>query len=371
VNFDLSEDEEMLKALAERFVSDHYDMESRRNFISEANGFSQANWNLLGELGLIAAVFDEELGGMSLDAAGVAVIFEALGKGLVVEPLIENVLVAGRLFAATANPELRDAWLPDILTGERRLALAHAEFKGRPGRPWIETSATSQGGMTVLNGEKACVPAGSGADGFIVSANTGYDHADLDAVRLYFVPANAEGFSTRSWRLADGSCAVTLRLDNVAVEEGCELSDATTGLALIEDYANLARSAEALGIMQSMFDETAEYLRTRHQFGAKLSSFQAIQHRMVAQYTAIEQCRGLLNKALVSFGTEEFGTAVKGLRAFVSSASVELGHEMIQFHGGMGVTDELVIGHAHKRLLVLSRWPDDPLIALDRFAQAA
>ncbi|MCB2059822.1 MAG: acyl-CoA dehydrogenase family protein [Novosphingobium sp.] len=369
MNFDLSEDEEMLKALAERFVSDHYDLETRRGFLAEAHGFSESNWNLLGELGLIAAPFDEDQGGMSLDATGIAVVFEALGRGLVVEPLIENVLVAGRLFAATAKPELRDEWLPSLLAGERRIAFAHAEFDGRPGRPRIETSARIEGARTILNGEKACVPAGSGADAYIVSARTGGDASTLDQVALYFVPADAEGLSARAWRLADGNCAVTLSIDDVAIEDGNTLCDAGGGIALIDDLASLARSAEALGIMERMFEETAIYLRTREQFGAKLSSLQALQHRMVAQYAVIEQCRGLLHKALVSFDTPEFGKSVQGLRAFISPASVELGHEMIQFHGGMGVTDELIIGHAHKRLLVLSRWPDDPLGALDRYAQ--
>ena len=127
MNFDLSEDEEMVKALAERFVVDHYDVESRRRFVAEPHGFSQQNWSLLGELGLIAALFDAEAGGLDLDATGLATLFEALGRGLVVEPLIENALLAGRLFAGTASGSLRESWLPDLVSGARRIALAHGE----------------------------------------------------------------------------------------------------------------------------------------------------------------------------------------------------------------------------------------------------
>lgn len=368
MDFDLSEDEELLKALAERFVSDNYDIERRRAFLSETNGFSARNWALLGELGLIAALFDVEAGGLALSATGIATVFEALGHGLVVEPLIENVLVAGRLLASTAPEPLRAVWLPGLINGARRIALAHAEARGRSGRLWVETRAESNGDGMTLSGEKAYVPAGAGADGYIVSARTGGMPADGDGLELYFVHAGAPGLAVEPWRLADGSVAVSLLLDGVKVRPDDQLVGSADDIAAAEVLANLARAAEALGIMERIFAETLEYLRTREQFGTKLASFQAIQHRMVAQYAALEQCRGLHNLALVSYGSSGFAQAVQGARAFISSASIKLGHEMIQFHGGMGVTDELSIGHGHKRLLLLSRWPDDPETALDRCA---
>lgn len=365
MNFDLSEDEEMLKALAERFVTDNYDIDRRRLFLAEGQGFSALNWALLGELGLIAAPFDEAAGGMALDATGIATIFEALGRGLVVEPLIENVLLAGRLFAATAKGALRDSWLPGLLAGEKRIAFAHAEAGSRGGHLWVETGADSAG---KLSGAKAYVPAGAGVDGYIVSARRAGAPDGVDGLGLYFVTADAAGLTARAWRMADGSAAVSLTLDGVQAEE---LGGGLAEIAEVEQLADLARSAEALGIMERIFGETLDYLRTRQQFGTALAGFQAIQHRMVAQYAAIEQSRGLLNLALVRYGTDGFADAVRGLRAFIAPASIELGHEMIQFHGGMGVTDELSIGHGHKRLLVLSRWPDDPETALDRFAGIA
>jgi alkylation response protein AidB-like acyl-CoA dehydrogenase len=168
--------------------------------------------------------------------------------------------------------------------------------------------------------------------------------------------------------MADGSMAVSLTLDGVLAGPDTRLGGGAAQIADVEVLASLARSAEALGIMERIFAETLDYLRIREQFGKPLSSFQALQHRMVAQYAAIEQSRALLNLALVSWGKPDFAAAVAGARAFIAPASIELGHEMIQLHGGMGVSDELSIGHAHKRLLVLSRWPDDPEAALDRFA---
>ena len=364
MNFDLNEDEEMLKALAERFVTDHYDLDRRRAYVAGDEGFSRANWALLGELGLIAAPFDADHGGLGLDATGVATVFEALGHGMVVEPLIDAVLVAGRLFAATAPEDLRAAWIDDLLMGGKRLALAHGEKGSRAGSLWVETTASN----SALTGTKTCVIAGAGVDGYIVTARESGTPGSAEGLGLWFVEAGASGLSTTPWRMADGSVAVVLTLDGTPA---VKLDGGIDALEAVEQIATLARSAEALGLMQRMFNDTLDYLRTREQFGTPLGQFQAIQHRMAAQYAAIEQSRALLNLAMVTQGTPEFAKAVLGARAYIAPASVELGHEMIQFHGGMGVTDELAIGHGHKRLLVLSRWPNTPDAALDRFANAA
>ncbi|MBC2668980.1 acyl-CoA dehydrogenase family protein [Novosphingobium piscinae] len=368
MNFDLSEDEEMLKALAERFITDHYDMDRRRRYLAEPAGFSPANWALLGELGLIGALFDEDAGGLGLDATGIATVFEAMGRGLVVEPLIENVLLAGRLLAATASADVRADWLPGLVEGSRRVALAHAEQRGRPGRLWIECRAGEADDGPRITGHKAYVPAGAGTDGYIVSARHAGPAAEPEGVALYLVTADAPGLVREEWRLADGGVAVSLTFSDTPA---LLLAGGVAAIESADVLASLARSAEALGIMERIFGETREYLTTREQFGLRLGSFQAIQHRMVAQYAAIEQARALLNLALVSWGKPEFAQAVAGVRAFIGSASIALGHEMTQFHGGMGVSDELSIGHAHKRLLVLSRWPDEPDAALDRFAGVA
>lgn len=365
MNFDLNEDEEMLKALAERFVEDHYDLDRRRAYLAGANGFSPEMWALLAELGLVAAPLSFESGGLALDATAIATVFEALGKGLVVDPLIENVMVAARLFERVAPEALKGEWMEALAMGSRRLALAHAEQGSRGGSLWVATTADANGALT---GAKSCVPGGAGVDGYIVTARESGAPGDEAGLALFLVAADAPGITRTAWRTVDGALAVSLELNATpAVRLGGSAAD----LADNETLASLARSAEALGIMQLLFDATLDYLRTRQQFGTPLGSFQAIQHRMAAQYAAIEQARALLNLAIVNQGSDRFVNAVDGLRAFIAPASVELGHEMIQFHGGMGVTDELFIGHGHKRLLMLSRWPNDPQAALDQFARVA
>jgi len=363
VNFDLTEDEEMLKALVERFVADRYDPDKRRAYLAEPEGFSRSNWALLGELGLIALPFAPEHGGLGAGATGLATVFEVLGRGLVVEPLAEAALLAGGLFARLAGDALRAQWMPQLIAGEKRLAFAHREAAARDNWAWVETRAQDNR----LSGEKSLVVAGAGADGFIVSARSAGAAGDEAMIALYLVEPSAPGLEIAPWRLVDGGVAATLRLDNVdAVPLGGGLAE----IAEARSWLALAQSAEALGIMERLFAETLDFLRTRKQFGVPLGSFQALQHRMAAQYSQIEQARALLNLAMMTPPEDAaaWRRAVDGARAFIADAAVALGHEMIQMHGGMGVTDELIIGHGHKRLLMLSRWPETSAAALDRYA---
>lgn len=368
MNFDLSEEDEMLKALAERFVADRYDQERRRLYQQEERGFSTENWQLMGELGLIAALFDSDDGGLGIGMPGLATVAEVLGHGMVVEPLVENAGVAAGLFAALAKGTLKDEWLPGLMSGDKRIALAHRELAARHNLMWVETSVRQNGTGVFLSGAKSLVPAGDDVDAYLISARTSGKAGDRGGIGLYMVDANAPGLSIQPWRLVDGSVAVALKLDNVEVAaEYCLGGDISNIEAALERGAFLY-CAEALGIMQKLHADTLEYLRTRKQFGTPLGSFQALQHRMVAQYAVLEQARGLLNLATMATDPAARSRAIHGARAYISDASVTLGHEMIQMHGGMGVTDELIIGHGHKRLLFLSRWPEDAGAALDRYA---
>lgn len=371
MNFELNEDEEMLKAVVERFVADRYDVERRRGYLTETAGFSAENWSLLAELGVMSVPFSEEAGGLGLDATATAVIFEALGRGIVVEPVLESCVLPGLYLAAGADEAVQEEWLPALLSGEKRMALASIENGSRDGSLWIETTAKQDGDDFVLDGEKIYAIAGAQADAYLVSARESGDASDKDGWSWFLVPADADGLTITQWRLSDGTWTASLTLSAVTVPASARLAGNPDGFGRADALASLARSAEALGIMEAMFAETLDYLRTREQFGAPLGKFQVLQHRMAAQYAILEQSRALIELAIVSDGEDGFTRNVDGARAFISDASLELGHEMIQFHGGMGVTDELAIGQGHKRLLVLSRWPEPPLSTLDRYALAS
>jgi alkylation response protein AidB-like acyl-CoA dehydrogenase len=295
---------------------------------------------------------------------GLAAIFEALGHGLVVEPLAQGAIVAGGLFARLASDPLKADWMVGLISGAKRLALAHRERSARQNVGWVETSARQDGQGVILSGEKSLVPAGMGADAYLVSARTDGAAGDRDGVALYLVDAGAQGLTIKPWRLLDGSVAITLTLDNVAISRPDCLGGTLADIKTAQSRAALADCAESLGIMERLFADTRDYLKTRTQFGVALGSFQALQHRMVAQYAVLEQARALLTLAAI----QGSATATDGARAFIADASVALGHEMIQMHGAMGVTDELAIGHGHKRLMMLARWPEDAAAALDRYA---
>lgn len=365
VDFDLSEDQEMLKAVAERFVSDRYDPDRRRQYLGGPDGFDPANWTCLGELGVVGAAFSEESGGLGANHVALAILFEALGRGVVVEPLAESAVLAGGMFERAAPPILRSTWLDALVTGKRRLAVAYRDAGARRAEGGVTAAAEAGGSAWRLTGGIAFVPAGAGADGYLVGAAT--NAADPE---FFFVPADAPGLTAAPFRLIDGSVGVVLTLRDVAVPEEHRLPSGAEALAEAADRAAVARTAEALGIMEMMFAATLDYLRTRQQFGAPLGSFQALQHRMVAQYAALEKARALLDLAVMCDPADLAASrrAIAGMRAFIADASVTFGHEMIQFHGAMGVTDELIIGQAHRRLMLLSRYPEGATEALDRYA---
>ncbi len=366
MNFDLNEDQAMLKSLVERFVADRYDLDRRRCYRADPQGFSRENWALLSELGVVGAPYSAEAGGSGASQADMLVLFETLGRGLVVEPLADASVLAGGILERGAGADIAAEWLPGLVEGRLRLALAHHERNARDVTGWVETRVTGDGDQLKLNGRKAGVAHAFGVDGFIVSARRAGD----DDVELYLVPASAPGLVLEPYRRIDGAVAANLRFDDVAVTEAARIGG---GLAAIEDgetRAGVARLAEALGLMETLFAATLDYLRQRRQFGSPLGGFQALQHRMVAQYVALEQARSLLYLAVLTEPGDRNAwlKSIAGARAFIGEASVALGHEAIQLHGGMGVSDELTIGHAHKRLLMLSRTPGSPAAALDRYA---
>jgi alkylation response protein AidB-like acyl-CoA dehydrogenase len=367
VNFDLNEDELMLKALVERFVADYYVWNKRSTYTAEEQGFSAGNWEKLGEIGLIATAFSVESGGMGVSSSDLALVFEALGRGVVVEPLIDSALLAGGLFERCADDGLKAQWMDDLVSGNRRLVFAHQEHAARQNLAWVETTAQESADGWRLSGKKSLIPYGVNADGYIVSARVSGAAGDPDGIRLFLAPAGSQGLSTEAFRVIDGTVACSLSLEDVTA------TALNGGLVDIEDAqskAAIARAAEALGIMEMLFETTLEYLRTRKQFGIPLGKFQALQHRMVAQYAVIEQARALLNIACINDPADRvvWRKAIAGATAFINDAAVTLGHEAIQLHGGMGVSDELIVGHGHKRLVMLSRFPETADVALDRFA---
>jgi len=359
VNFELDEEQGMVRDLVARFAAERSTLDARLHARREPTGFSADNWRMLGELGLLALPFGAGAGGMGGGPVELITVMEGLGRGLAAEPYLADLLLAGRLLERAGTPAQRAAWLPGILAGERRLALAHMESAARFNPLFVQCKAA--GGT--LRGAKTFVQAGEGADGFLVSARETGGPDDPDGLSLWLVAADAQGLERHAYRLVDGSVALELHLHDVPGER---LDGAAEALLATFDEARLAACAEMVGIMTLLFDATLEHLRTRKQFGQPIGSFQAIQHRMADQYAALEQSRSQMLRAALM---PQDRTAIAGAKAFISAAAVALGEECVQFHGGMGVSDELVIGHGHKRILLLAALLGDSESELQRYAE--
>lgn len=365
MDFELDEEQGMVRDLVTRFVGDRSGLEARVRARREPEGFSTENWRMLGELGLLALPFGTEAGGMGGGQVDLVTVMEQLGRGLVAEPYLSDLLLAGRLLERAGTPAQRDEWLPGILSGERRLALAHVERGARFNPLFVECRAERRGERGALLGTKTFVQAGEGADCFIVSARESGHPDETEGLTLWLVPADAVGLERHTYRLVDGSVALELRLQDV---EGEPLGGGAAALLASFDEARIAACAEMVGIMAMLFDATLEHLRTRKQFGQPIGSFQAIQHRMADQYAGLEQSRSHMLRAALRPGDL---AAIAGAKAFISATAIKLAEDCVQFHGGMGVTDELVIGHGHKRILLLASLLGDSESELRRYVELA
>lgn len=338
MNFELDDDQRMMRTLVERFVADRYQPGQRATWRAMDGGYSPDNWALLAETGILALPFSIEEGGLNGGLVEIITVMEGMGRGLVVEPFLSEILVAGRLLAAAGTPDQKAEWITPVIAGERHVGLAFAEEGARWSVDRVETCMTANG----LVGAKTFAP--GGADGFIVTAGV------EGCVGLFLADGAADGLSRHDYRLIDGSLACELRFDGVAAGR---LDGGLDVLTPLLDEARLAACAEMIGIAGALFDTTLDYVRQRRQFGAAIGSFQAIQHRLADLYAGMEQGRSHLYRAALSAEAER-PAAIAAAKAYIAAMTVHLGEECIQFHGGMGVSDELDVGQGLKRLLLLA-----------------
>lgn len=367
MDFDLNDEQTMLRDLVARFAGDAGDLADRKRARLEPRGFSAARWRMLGDLGLLAMPFDEARGGLGGGRIETITVMEALGRGLCIEPYLSDLLLGGRLLQEAGTAAQQAAWLPGIMTGDLRLTLAHFEHQARFNPLYVRCEARGAGDAARLHGAKTFVMAAEGADGYIVSARDDGGPDDPAGLSLWLVAADAAGIERRSYRLADGSVAAELRLHGVP---GDRLAGGAPALLAAFDEARIAACAEMVGLMAMLFEATLEHVRTRKQFGQPIGSFQAIQHRMADLYILLEQSRSqMLRAALVRTEGPAPVPAVAAAKSFVGASAVRLGEECIQFHGGMGTSDELALGHGHKRILVLATLLGDAESELARYAR--
>jgi alkylation response protein AidB-like acyl-CoA dehydrogenase len=349
MNFDLDENQSLFKATVERFAAGA-DVPARHKTRGLPGGFNRERWHELAALGLIAIAGNEADGGLDGSLIDCAIVAQALGRAQAVEPWLECGFLPSRLLGGTS-------YAADVISGERVAAFAFAEPNRRFALDAMSMQARAAGEGFVLSGEKHFVLSGAVADLFIVTARFG------DATTLFAVPREAKGVDAKPYPVADGSLATVLTLRDAHVE--APLPDGPVRLATAVADARLMASAEMVGIAQRLFDDTLDYVKTREQFGQPIGQFQVIQHRMVDGYAKIEQMQSALYRALLKSGD------VQGLKAFIGESALWVAHQAVQLHGGMGMSDELGIGHGLKRIMLLSKLFGDPASDLASFAKAA
>lgn len=372
MDFSISEEQSMLADSVSRFIDNDYDFELRQKNAASAEGYSKELWQTFAELGWTAVPFAEEDGGLGGGPVEMMLMMQQFGRGLMIEPFLANIVLAGGVLRRAASAEQKAKWLAPLIEGSLQTALAFAEPQARFDIANIVTTAVKDGNDYVLTGKKSLVLNGGNADLLIIPARTAGDVTDEQGITLFAVAADAEGMDIKSFATVDASTAAEIDLAALRIAPGNILGSVDEGFAALQaatDEATLAVSAEAAGIIRAMHDKTVAYSKERVQFGVPISSFQALQHRMVDMLMAAEQTQSLLMWCVMLNTADDAGArkAISALKYQVGTAGIKVAQEAVQIHGGMGVTWELDIAHYFKRLTAIDLLFGNADFHLDRF----
>ncbi len=355
MHINYTEEQQMLRDSADKFLRDNYSFEHRQAVIKSGSGYSSAMWQSFAELGWLALPFEEEQGGFDWGALEIMLLSEKLGRYQVIEPFLETVLLAGGLLQAGNNQYLKDTRIGSLIDGSEQAAFAYAEGGCSLPAGKVKTTARETADGYILSGTKTVVYNGPAADFFIVSACL---NGQKDNLVLLLVPADSAGLSRKNYLTYDGRHASELQLNNVEVKRNCLLADPLNSHAVICDVmqkAIIAVCAESLGAMEALLEATVEYTSQRKQFGQPIARFQVLRHRMADMFMELELSRSLLMAAAwhVDQRSDQADKLLAALKARVGKAGRFVSQNAIQLHGGIGVTDELNVGHYFKRLTII------------------
>jgi pimeloyl-CoA dehydrogenase small subunit len=359
MDFELSEEQRLLKQSVERLLADRYGFEQRTAYMKEPGGFSRAMWKQYAELGLLALPFAEEDGGMGGSAVDVMIVMEAMGRALVLEPYLATVVLAGGALRHAASKEQRGAIIPKIADGSMLLAFAHSERQSRYDLADVATTAKKDGAGYVLEGAKGVTLHGDVADRLVVSARVSGKQRDRDGIGLFLVDTKATGVSVRGYQTIDGLRAAEVTLSNVKIAPDGVLGAPGKAYPIIEgviDGAMAALAAEAVGAMSALHEITVDYLKTRKQFGVPIGHFQVLQHAAVDMLMATEQARSMALLATVMVDEKnatERHKSIAAAKVQIGRSGRFVGKAATQLHGGIGMTMEYKGGHYFKRLTAI------------------
>lgn len=358
MDFTYTQTQDMVRDSLARFLADHYDFAARQKILAGNNGRDPAIWAALAsELGILGASFPEQYGGLGGGHIENSIIMEELGKVIAIEPYLQTIVIGGGALKAAGGP-LANAIIPEIIAGKAIIAFAYAEAQGRYNLSNIRTSATKGSGGYILNGHKAVVYAAPWATHLLVTARTSGDITDNEGISLFLIDTDNPNIIRRDYPTVDGFQASEIYFENVSLPLDALLGEEGAALPLIEqlaDEAIISLCAEACGVTAKLHEATLLYTQQRQQFGMPISRFQVLQHRMVDMFMEVEQAKSMTVMGLLKLDApaNKRMAATSLCKAKVSRACNFVGQNAVQTHGGIGITEELPIGHYFKRATMI------------------
>ncbi|XOV87164.1 MAG: acyl-CoA dehydrogenase family protein [Pseudomonadota bacterium] len=351
-------EQQMLRDSVQKFIEDNYDISQRKKLAESDEGFSRENWQQYAELGWLAMPFAEEDGGIGGNAVDTMILMEEFGKGLVVEPFLPTVVMAGGAIAEFGTPEQKAELLAGIIEGTLIATVAYSEPQSHFELSDIQTRATKDGDFYELSGTKSVVPNALSADKILVAARTSGEGKAPDGITMFVVDRDAEGLSRQDYPTLDGLRASEVLLEKVRVPAAAVLGKVDQGMEVLTKISNraiLALSAEAVGAMERLFEDTIAYTKQREQFDHPLSDFQVLKHRMTEMFMEHALAKSLCMKAtmLETQGAADTQRTIHALKYLIGKSARFVGQNAVQLHGGMGMTEDLRIAHYFKRLTII------------------
>lgn len=370
MNLELSDEQRMLADMVERFTLDHYDIAKRAKYQKSNIGYSQKNWNLMAETGILSIPFSDEYDGLNGTASDMSSVMKPLGRAVAVEPILACIALSGHFLNSAGTASQKKIWIPRMMKGEACIGLAHSEHQSRFDLGFVRTTFKAAAEKVKITGHKTFVLGAGAADAYIVSAvEKDADPDNKVSMKFFIVDANAPNLRIRKYRLIDGSVACELELNDTPGE----LMDGGFQKFLKSvSFTKIAACAEMVGLMEILFETTLEHVKIREQFGRPLAKFQVIQHRLSDIYAELEMARShLINLVAVKPFDLNYHKVISGSKAAISKSAVMIAEEAVQLHGGMGISDELIIGHALKRVKLLTILFGDADAEMRRYGLAA
>ena len=346
MNLDYNDEQNMLREQIQKFCESEYDFYKREEIVKSSNDFDENVWNLFAEQGWLSMPFSEQSGGLGFGPIELSILFEEFGKALVIEPYLSTVVLSGTLLDKSTFSEKNDL-IEKICTGSIHISLAYAEVDN--GYDYLNPSTTLDSKF-VLNGTKTLVLNGSNAEKIIVTCTND------DTLNIVVLDANTPGVSINSFSTVDGQSCSEISFENVKLDKSNIVATGNDAKNLLKETINLATlciCAEAVGCMESCYHKTLEYTKGREQFGQPISGFQVLQHRMVDMFIESELAKSLLIKAMLEVNnrSDEMYKHVSALKSYVGKSGKLSAKEAVQLHGGMGVSEEMMIGHYLKKMI--------------------